>query len=159
MVDRLTAERRSYLMSRVHSRDTTPERIVRNLAHRLGYRFRLHRRDLPGCPDLVFPFRRAIIFVHGCFWHHHEGCRKASIPGTRTDFWLHKFARNVERDAVAQSELERRGWRVLTVWQCETRDNEELRARLIRFLDQIAGANLPVSRVPRANASPRPSTA
>lgn len=136
MMDRLTAERRSRLMSRIRSRDTTPERLVRSLAHRLGYRFRLHRRDLPGSPDVVFPSRRAIVFVHGCFWHRHKGCWKSTVPGTRKKFWLQKFARNVERDAVAHEALERAGWRVLTVWECETRDVDALSSRLIAFLDR-----------------------
>lgn len=134
MTDRLTPERRSWLMSRVHSRDTTPERLVRRLVHRLGYRFRLHRRDLPGTPDLVFPSRRAIIFVHGCFWHRHRGCRKATVPSTRKEFWLQKFARNVNRDATVREALERAGWRVLIVWECELRDIDALGPRVLAFL-------------------------
>ncbi len=134
MTDRLTPERRSWLMSRVRSRDTIPERLVRSLVHRLGYRFRLHRRDLPGTPDLVFPSRRAIIFVHGCFWHRHRGCRKATVPSTRKEFWLQKFARNVNRDATVREALERAGWRVLIVWECELRDIDALEARVLAFL-------------------------
>lgn len=134
MTDRLTPERRSWLMSRVHSRDTIPERVVRSLVHRLGYRFRLHRRDLPGTPDLVFPSRRAIIFVHGCFWHRHQGCRKATVPSTRKEFWLQKFARTVNRDATVREALERAGWRVLIVWQCELRDIDALGPRVLVFL-------------------------
>ena len=134
MTDRLTPERRSWLMSRVRSRDTIPERVVRSLVHRLGYRFRLHRRDLPGTPDLVFPSRRAIIFVHGCFWHRHQGCRKATVPSTRKEFWLQKFARTVNRDATVREALERAGWRVLIVWQCELRDIDALGSRVLAFL-------------------------
>lgn len=134
MVDRLTPERRSRLMSKVRSRDTKPELLVRSLVHRHGYRFRLHRRDLPGSPDLVFSSRRAIIFVHGCFWHRHPGCRKATVPGTRREFWRKKFARNVKRDKIVRETLEQDGWRVLTVWECETRDVEKLGRRITYFL-------------------------
>lgn len=146
MVDRLTRQRRSWLMSRVRSRDTAPERAVRSLAHRLGYRFRLHRRDLPGCPDLVFPSRCAIIFVHGCFWHRHKGCRKASVPGTRRKFWLDKFARNIARDRTAKRALSRAGWSVLTVWECETRDAQALSGRLAAFLDDATRRSLATRR-------------
>ncbi|MBI3735277.1 DNA mismatch endonuclease Vsr [Candidatus Sumerlaeota bacterium] len=135
-MDRLTPNRRSWLMSRVRSRDTIPERVVRSLAHRLGYRFRLHRRNLPGCPDLVFPSRHAIVFVHGCFWHQHPNCRKAGIPKSRKRFWLDKFARNVERDSVARKTLRKLGWRVLTIWACQVRDAERLSTRLTSFLDR-----------------------
>ena len=122
--------RRSALMSRVRGKDTKPEMVVRRLLHRLGYRFRLHRRDLPGSPDIVLPGRRAVVFVHGCFWHHHPGCRMASTPKTRTKFWLGKFARNVERDADHAAALIRAGWVVNVVWECETRAPEVLAARL-----------------------------
>src|ERR1700682_6182336 len=121
-MDRLSAERRSRLMSMVRSKNTTPELLVRRLVHQLGFRFRLHRKDLAGHPDLVFPRRRSIIFVHGCFWHRHAGCRKATMPKTRTTFWAEKFARNVARDIASSKALERDGWSVLTVWECETKD-------------------------------------
>lgn len=124
LVDRLTPERRSWLMSRVRSRDTSPEMHVRKAAHALGLRFRLHRKDLPGSPDLVFPRYRTAIFVHGCFWHRHPDCRKASMPKTKADFWQAKFDTNVERDARAVEALERLGWRVTTIWECEVKTLE-----------------------------------
>ncbi len=108
--------------------------IVRRAAHALGYRFRLHRKDLPGRPDLVFPSRRAVIFVHGCFWHRHPGCRMASTPKTRVEFWSAKFDRNVQRDAAVIDALEAAGWRVLVIWECETRDRKWLEDKLSGFL-------------------------
>lgn len=134
MVDRLTPEHRSYLMSRVRGKDTTPEMRVRRLAHALGFRFRLHRRDLPGKPDLVFPRYGKIVFVHGCFWHRHKGCRLATHSKTRTEFWEAKFERNVERDRRVQAELRGLGWEVLIVWECETRQPERLENILVGFL-------------------------
>lgn len=134
-MDKLTFDGRSALMARVRGKDTTPELNVRQVAHRLGYRFRLHRKDLPGRPDLVFPSRRAVVFVHGCFWHRHPGCRLMSTPKTRTQFWTDKFDRNVRRDAAAVEQLEVTGWRVLVVWECETRDREGLADKLRSFLD------------------------
>lgn len=109
-------------MALVRSSDTKPERVVRKLAHGLGYRFRLRRRDLPGSPDLVFPGRRAVIFVHGCFWHRHDapGCWRSRLPKTRPEFWVPKLNGNVARDAGVEAELRERGWRVLVVWECET---------------------------------------
>lgn len=109
-------------MSRIGSVNTTPELIVRKLAHHLGLRYRLHRRDLPGTPDLVFPKRRTALFVHGCFWHQHQGCSRARTPITRTEYWGPKLTRNVERDKEAKVRLESLGWRVIEVWECETRD-------------------------------------
>lgn len=100
----------------------------------MGYRFRLHRKDLPGKPDLVFPRFRAVIFVQGCFWHLHGGCREGRIPGTRRDYWEPKLTRNVERDRTAQAQLAASGWRVFTVWECEVNDTEALRARIEVFL-------------------------
>jgi DNA mismatch endonuclease (patch repair protein) len=117
-------------MARVRGVDTKPELIVRRLLHALGYRFRLHRRDLAGSPDIVLPRRRRAVFVHGCFWHRHEGCRLASSPKTRRDFWEAKFTRNVERDARAVSDLRRDGWAVTIVWECETRSPQSLATRL-----------------------------
>jgi DNA mismatch endonuclease (patch repair protein) len=136
MVDRLTPERRSHLMAQVRSRNTTPELAVRRLAYSLGYRFRLHRRDLPGCPDLVFPSRNAVVFVHGCFWHRHKGCSKSSMPSTHVEFWTAKFSQTIQRDKRVSEQLERQGWRVLVIWQCEIRDRETLTRRLQSFLDQ-----------------------
>lgn len=126
---------RSALMSRIHGKNTKPELVVRRLAHALGYRFRLHRRDLPGSPDLVFPGRKKVVFVHGCFWHRHPGCRRATTPKTRMEFWLAKFARNVERDVRKEMELIAAGWEVLVIWECETRDPDVLAATLRAFLE------------------------
>ncbi len=117
-------------MSRVASKHTSPELRVRRLAHALGLRFRLHRKDLPGKPDLALPKHRAVIFVHGCFWHRHPGCPKASRPKSRVAFWQDKFAANVARDAAAKEALEKMGWRVITIWECETKDERTLRHRL-----------------------------
>lgn len=129
MVDRLTPERRSWLMSRVGSKHTSPELKVRRMAHSLGLRFRLHRKDLPGKPDLVFPKYRVALFVHGCFWHRHQHCPKASTPKSRVDFWQDKFAANVLRDQRTARMLKEQGWRVLTIWECETKDPNALRTR------------------------------
>lgn len=109
------------MMSRIGPRNTAPEMVVRRGLHRLGFRFRLHRRDLPGKPDLVLPRFQAVIFVHGCFWHRHEGCANFRFPRTNTDFWRKKIDRNVERDAEAVASLMAQDWRVLTVWECITR--------------------------------------
>lgn len=125
-MDRLTPERRSWLMSRVKSKDTTPELRVRKVAHALGLRFRLHRSDLPGRPDLVFPKYRTVIFVHGCFWHRHPGCSKASTPKTSTEMWQAKFKRNVERDAENIAQLSGLGWRTAVIWECETKSPDLL---------------------------------
>jgi DNA mismatch endonuclease (patch repair protein) len=136
MVDRLTPERRSALMSRVGSKNTTPEMIVRRIAHRLGYRFRLHRADLPGTPDLVFPSRRKVVFVHGCFWHRHPHCRKATMPKSRVEFWSTKFSQNVERDEDRCVCLEALGWETYTIWECETKQTELVVSKLVTFLER-----------------------
>jgi DNA mismatch endonuclease (patch repair protein) len=135
MVDRLSPERRSALMAKVGSKNTRPERRVRKCAHALGYRFRLHRKDLPGSPDIVFPRLRKAVFVHGCFWHRHAGCAKSSMPKTRVEFWTAKFSANVTRDASNTMALEKLGWSVLTIWECETRSAENLAASLAAFLE------------------------
>lgn len=111
-------------MSRVRAKNTSPEMRVRRAAHALGLRFRLHRRDLPGNPDLVFPKHRAVLFVHGCFWHRHAGCAKATTPKSRTNFWQTKFDATVARDARSEESLEKAGWRVFKLWECETKRSE-----------------------------------
>ena len=117
-------------MSRVGGKNTTPEIVVRKVAHSLGLRFRLHRKQLPGTPDLVFPKWRTAIFVHGCFWHRHPGCAKASTPKSRTEYWQDKFETNVRRDKKNAFLLRKQGWLVLTVWECETKNVEKLGAKL-----------------------------
>jgi DNA mismatch endonuclease, patch repair protein len=135
MADVHTPEQRSFNMSRIRSRNTRPEMVVRSLAHRMGYRYRLHRKDLPGKPDLVFPARHKIIFVHGCFFHMHA-CRYGSVtPNTNKDFWQKKRLSNVERDKRNITALNGLGWKVLTIWECEIKDAESLAALLKNFLD------------------------
>ena len=121
-------------MASVGQKDTGPEMSVRRLLHRMGYRYALHRRDLPGRPDLVFAPRRQVVFVHGCFWHGH-GCRKGRLPKSRVQYWRNKIDKNKARDALSVSLLEAIGWRVCVVWQCDTTDTESLKERLDRFLD------------------------
>lgn len=128
MIDFLTSEQRSAFMARIRRKDTSPERAVRRLLHRLGYRYRLHHPDLPGCPDIVFTRRRLAIFVHGCFWHAHEDCRRARIPKTRSDYWKAKFQRNKARDERDQKSLRELGWKPYVIWECETGDVEFLEA-------------------------------
>ena len=128
--DVFSPEKRSAVMRRVKGRDTAPEMTVRRLLWRLGARYRLHRADLPGRPDIVLASRRLAIFVHGCFWHGHDCARGARVPKANRDYWLAKVGRNRTRDAAARGELERRGWRVVTVWECELKDAAGLEARL-----------------------------
>lgn len=118
-MDTLTKEKRSWNMSRIKSKDTKPEMLVRSALHCAGYRFRLHVKELPGKPDIVLPKYKTVIFVHGCFWHRHKGCSDATMPSTNQDFWKEKFRQNVKRDKCEQAELKKRGWKVLVVWECE----------------------------------------
>ena len=138
-MDRISADVRSKNMSAIRSKGMKPELLVRSLAHRLGYRFRLHRSDLPGKPDLVFASRRKVVFVNGCFWHQHDTakCRSARIPKSNEEYWVPKLARTVARDKRNRRSLNALGWQHLTVWECETRaDNEtSLSRRLRRFLE------------------------
>ncbi len=125
MVDSLTAERRSWNMSRIRGRNTGPELRLRSLLHRAGFRFRLHAKHLPGRPDVVLPKYRTAIFVHGCFWHRHSGCRNATMPSTRREFWQKKFEGNVGRDVHNQAMLEAGGWTVVIIWECELKAEAE----------------------------------
>lgn len=134
-MDRITPEERSALMSLVRGTHTGPEMAVRRLLHGLGLRFRLHRRDLPGRPDIVLPGRKAVVFVHGCFWHRHPNCKRATTPASNRDYWFKKFQRNTERDEEAKRALKRLKWRVLVVWECELKKPEKLLRRLRRFFD------------------------
>lgn len=121
-------------MRRIRSRDTTPELAVRSITHRLGFRFRLNRVDLPGKPDLVFPGRRKVIFVHGCFWHMHTHCREGRIPSSRVDYWGPKLQRNIERDIAVRRRLRVLGWKVLVVWECEVKNVVKITSKIGRFL-------------------------
>lgn len=131
----VTQEQRSQNMSRIKGKNTKPEIIVRSACHDLGFRYRLHRKDLPGTPDLVFPKHRLCLFVHGCFWHRHPGCKYAYTPKSRLDFWLPKLAKNVERDMKAKRALEVSGWRVSIIWECQTKNRHTLRAEIQKLIN------------------------
>lgn len=134
MTDPLTPTARSALMSRIRGVDTKPELAVRSLLHRLGYRFRLHRRDLPGTPDIVLPKHATVVFVHGCFWHRHKNCKGATTPKTHRKFWRDKFESNIIRDARNRRDLRKLGWRPLIVWECELHNPGRLERKLERLL-------------------------
>lgn len=139
MPDKISKERRSKNMRRIRSKDMKPEMVVRRLVHGMGYRYRLHRKDLPGKPDLVFPGRKKVIFVHGCFWHQHgdPDCKIARRPKSNLDYWNPKLDRNVERDARNQAKLREMGWDPLIVWECQARGREDpgsMEARVANFL-------------------------
>ena len=129
-MDRLSSGHRSWNMSRIKSRNTSPELKVRSILHRLGYRFRLHHKDLPGKPDIVLPKYRTVIFVHGCFWHSHMGCKYAYTPKSNIEFWEKKFAANIQRDLRSKRLLEEQGWYVIVVWECQAKKQESLRSYL-----------------------------
>lgn len=136
-MDNLTKEKRSWNMSRIKSRDTKPEKAVRSFLHRMGYRFRLHRKDLPGRPDIVLPKHKTVIFVHGCFWHRHEGCKYAYEPKSRVEFWQNKFRQNIERDKKNQRVLDNAGWKIIVIWECELSDLELLKKKLLENLTDV----------------------
>ncbi|MDE0622866.1 MAG: very short patch repair endonuclease [Bryobacterales bacterium] len=138
MTDWLTVEQRRRVMQAVKGKDTGPELTVRRIVHRLGYRYRLHKKDLPGRPDLVFGPRKKVIFVHGCFWHAHN-CRYGRMPESRQEYWVPKLIGNMERDKANVAKLEAMGWEVLTVWECEVKRTAELVDRLTEFLDEEQG--------------------
>jgi DNA mismatch endonuclease (patch repair protein) len=138
MADTRTPEQRSRIMASVRSRDTGPEKRVRSFLHRMGYRFRLHVRDLPGRPDIVLPRHQTAIFIHGCFWHGHKGCRKGGRPKSNVEFWTEKIEKNIMRDAAAIASLRALGWKVLVIWQCELRNEGVLRNRIERFFASSA---------------------
>ena len=121
-------------MANISGKDTAPEMIVRKTIHKLGFRYRLHVDKLPGKPDLVLPRHRKVIFVHGCFWHGHEGCKRSKRPTTNKDFWNEKIERNIQRDNKAKQELEKLGWQVLAIWQCQTKNKEMLLSIITDFL-------------------------
>ena len=134
MVDKLTKAERSSNMSRIRGKDTGPELVVRSLLYKLGFRFRLHTKGLPGRPDIVMKRHRTIIFVHGCFWHRHRKCKDATVPKTRTAWWLEKLEGNAKRDKRNVGRLRYAGWRVLTIWECQTEKAAKLEMRLSRLL-------------------------
>jgi DNA mismatch endonuclease (patch repair protein) len=133
-MDRLDKKHRSWNMGQIKGRNTAPEVAVRSMLHRAGYRFRLHRKDLPGTPDIVLPSRKTVIFVHGCFWHRHQGCKQCYTPKSNVDFWLTKFAGNIERDQKNAAMLRKAGWRVVVVWECEVEHPRNLHKQLWKLL-------------------------
>ncbi len=139
MVDFLTPAGRSDRMRRIRSANTSPEVTVRKALHRLGFRFRLQGKGLPGRPDIVLPKYRAVVLVHGCFWHRHAGCKVASNPKSNTEFWKEKFDRNMARDAKVANELEEKGWRVLVVWECELGSAARLETAILKLANEIKG--------------------
>lgn len=139
MVDRFSKEQRSSIMSKIKSQDTRIEKLVRNWLFSYGYRYRKNDRRLPGTPDIVIPKYKTVIFIHGCFWHKHEKCRYSNIPKTRTEFWMNKFNRNIERDKKKVALLEAMGWNVIVIWECELKYDSYL--RLISLLEEIRGAD------------------
>ena len=136
-MDTLTPKRRSWNMSRIKSKDTTPERVVRSLLHRNGFRFRLHAKNLPGTPDIVLPKYKTVIEVRGCYWHRHPGCKYAYMPKTRAEFWQRKFAENVARDKETEQALKKLGWRVIVIWECEVNALEQRKCAALYLLKQL----------------------
>lgn len=136
MTDVFTPEKRSAIMARIKGQNTKPEILVRKLVHSLGFRFRIHQNTIPGKPDLVLPRHEKIIFVHGCFWHGHVGCSRGDLPSTNIEFWEKKILGNRKRDTRVRAKLNRGGWQVLVIWQCQTKDIESLTRRLKRFLEE-----------------------
>ena len=135
MTDIWTKAKRSKVMSNIRSKDTKPEKLVRTLLHNEGFRFRLHRKDLPGKPDITLPKYKSVIFVHGCFWHNHSKCIDGKIPKTNTAFWKNKISKNIERNENNIKNLKQLGWKVLIVWECEVENNiNKIRGKINRFL-------------------------
>jgi len=135
-MDRVSKEKRSEIMGKVNSKNTGPELIVRKILHRLKYRFRLHKKNLPGNPDIVLPKHKKIIFVHGCFWHGHENCSKGRLPKTNQQYWQDKIISNRKRDLKAIEELNKLGWKVLVVWSCQIKNQEQLENHITQFLSE-----------------------
>jgi DNA mismatch endonuclease (patch repair protein) len=134
VVDKFNPEKRSKIMARVKQANTHPEKAVRSTLHRLGYRFRVHRKDLPGNPDIVLPKYKRIVFVHGCFWHGHKGCKRSARPATNVVFWNQKLSANESRDRRVVRQLRKQGWTVLVIWGCETTNNDRIKEKLLKFL-------------------------
>ena len=138
MTDRFDSKKRSQIMSRIKGKDTLPEKTVRRILHRMGYRFRLHVKDLPGKPDIVLPKHNKIIFVHGCFWHGHRGCKRAARPESNSEFWNRKIDSNIKRDEKNLKALRSMGWDVLIIWQCQMENKEKLRRKISEFMEKGA---------------------
>ena len=155
MTDTLTIPERSRLMAKIKSKNTGPERIVRSLLHRAGRRFRIHVRALPGTPDIVLPGSRVVVFIHGCFWHRHAGCKGASTPKTHKKFWTEKFARNIANDRKHRRRLRRLGWRVVTIWECQFRHPEKALARI----EKVLPARMHTAYAPLPEPAPLPRAA
>ncbi len=134
MTDNISKKHRSWNMSRIKSGDTKPELIVRSMLHHMGYRFRLHRKDLPGKPDIVLPRHKTAIFVHGCFWHRHKGCNRATTPKTNQNYWHNKFSRNIIKHSRDKKELAKSGWNVVVIWECKIKNKDILRKYLNNVL-------------------------
>ena len=134
----MTTKRRSDNMRKIRSKDTKPEVLVRKLLFRRGYRFRLHRKDLPGKPDIVFPGRNKVIFVHGCFWHQHQDCREGRLPGSSQEYWIPKLTKNISRDQKHVCELQKLGWKVLVIWECQTKQIDRMVDVISRFLGPLS---------------------
>ena len=144
-MDRLTPDKRSWNMGRIRSGDTKPEKIVRSLLHKQGYRFRLHRKDLPGTPDITLPRYSSVIMVHGCFWHRHKNCQYSYTPKSRVGFWKDKFKKNVLRDKKVIKQLKKKGWKVKVVWECQTKNEDTLVKTVHSFLRKSRGIGSSVS--------------
>ena len=134
-MDTISKEVRSRNMSAIRSKNTNPETVVRSLLFALGYRYRLHRKDLPGKPDIILKKHNTVIFVHGCFWHQHKECKRANIPKSNKKYWIPKLERNAERDKINKRELNKLGWNVITIWECETKDSGKITAELKKKLN------------------------
>lgn len=135
MTDHISPEKRSWNMRQIKSRDTAPEIAVRKILHKHNYRFRLNKRDLPGIPDIVLPKHKMIIFVHGCFWHRHSGCNRFNVPSSKTEFWLEKFKRTIDRDKANQLKLKELDWNVKIVWECQTKNSNHLENLVLSWFE------------------------
>src|SRR5438445_5840350 len=138
--DGLSKERRSWNMSRIRGKDTAPEKVVRSVLHRMGFRFRLHSRRLPGRPDIVLPKHGTVVFVHGCFWHRHKGCKNCTTPTNRREFWVEKLEGNAARDKRNRLALRKLGWKTFVIWECEIEDRKRLENTLTQFVATFDGS-------------------